>query len=471
MESLLTYASSSDDEASARPSASASKSTKNYLFNLSDSDAEDNESVPSAKDEVVAPQQEKIVGRSGETIEIPATDFWKNSSEILQRISPSDTGTRKRDKSETPQTSEWHERKKSRISHPPADQLSTQTETRNQPLEHSCFFLHHRVEFLLSKSKPSQAPTRVSKLGCHTKCVNQVAWCQPQFSHLLLSCSMDGCVKIWDAFSCGQRPIQVLSRGSKGVKQAVWSRDGKQVLCGSYDKVAVLYDVQSGCEVIQCAHEDYVTAVKFHPMQDHLFVTGGCNLLHCWDVRMINKPYKKFVYKDAFGQVQDICFNIDGLEFFTCNDQVCRDSSDRNIMAWDFEKGVVVSNQIYQERFTCTRLKCHPSGKQFAAQTQGNYIAVFSTQQPYKMNRNKRYDGHFVSGYSIGCDFSPDGRFLISGSSDGKLCVFDYKTGNIFRKIQISGGKDAVCMDVAWHPLLPSLVAACTWQGGIAICQ
>ena len=37
-----------------------------------------------------------------------------------------------------------------------------------------------------------------------------------------------------------------------------------------------------------------------------------------------------------------------GSQFFSCNDLVTRDSADRNIMAWDFTNGVVLSNQIYQ---------------------------------------------------------------------------------------------------------------------------
>ena len=41
-----------------------------------------------------------------------------------------------------------------------------------------------------------------------------------------------------------------------------------------------------------------------------------------------------------------------GTQFFTCNDSVTRDSADRNIMAWDFNKAVVVSNQIYQVRLS-----------------------------------------------------------------------------------------------------------------------
>ena len=41
-------------------------------------------------------------------------------------------------------------------------------------------------------------------------------------------------------------------------------------------------------------------------------------------------------------------FLRDGSEFLCCSDLVARDSADRNIMAWHFDSGVVLSNQIFQ---------------------------------------------------------------------------------------------------------------------------
>lgn len=56
------------------------------------------------------------------------------------------------------------------------------------------------------------------------------------------------------------------------------------------------------------------------------------------------------LYNAYHFQVEDIAMMNNGALFFTCNDSVTRDSSDRNIMAWDFNKAVVLSNQIYQVR-------------------------------------------------------------------------------------------------------------------------
>ncbi|XP_066025794.1 uncharacterized protein [Pocillopora verrucosa] len=65
-------------------------------------------------------------------------------------------------------------------------------------------------------------------------------------------------------------------------------------------------------------------------------------------------------------------------------------------MVWDFRSTAVLSNQIYQEAFTCTCLKVHPYDSHFVAQSNGDYIALFSTRKPYKPNKFERYEGHKV---------------------------------------------------------------------------
>jgi len=50
-------------------------------------------------------------------------------------------------------------------------------------------------------------------------------------------------------------------------------------------------------------------------------------------------------------KIQDLIFTHDGDEIICCCDLISKDSSDRNIMAWDTKAGVVLSNQIYQVKF------------------------------------------------------------------------------------------------------------------------
>lgn len=50
----------------------------------------------------------------------------------------------------------------------------------------------------------------------------------------------------------------------------------------------------------------------------------------------------------------------------------------------------------FQERYTCPSLALHPREPVFLAQTNGNYLALFSAVWPYRMSRRRRYEGHKV---------------------------------------------------------------------------
>ncbi len=84
----------------------------------------------------------------------------------------------------------------------------------------------------------------------------------------------------------------------------------------------------------------------------------------------------------------------------------------------------------------------------------------------FRQNRRKFFSGHVSAGYAIGLSFSPDGQFICSGDADGKLWFWDWKTTKNYRTIQ---GHNGVCIDVAWHPVEPSKVASCSWDGSIKL--
>ncbi|XP_075359699.1 WD repeat-containing protein 25 isoform X2 [Mycteria americana] len=174
------------------------------------------------------------------------------------------------------------------------------------------------------------------------------------------------------------------------------------------------------------------------------------------------------VYKAAVQQTLDILFLPEGREFLTSTDAVSRDSADRTIIAWDFQSAAKISNQIFHERYTCPSLTLHPKESMFVAQTNGNYMALFSAQRPYRINKKKRYEGHKVEGFAVGCEFSPDGTLLVTGSSDGKVFFYNYHTARIIRTL--SAHKEA-CVSAIFHPVLPSLLATCDWAGEIKIWQ
>jgi hypothetical protein len=74
---------------------------------------------------------------------------------------------------------------------------------------------------------------------------------------------------------------------------------------------------------------------------------------------------------------------------------------------------------------------------------------------------------HQAEGYSIGLSMSADGNIVYSGSSDCQLHCYSFNNCKRIRTL----GCGQVVLDVAAHPVLPSVVAAATWDGDIVLFQ
>ncbi|TKS86699.1 WD repeat-containing protein 25 [Collichthys lucidus] len=313
--------------------------------------------------------------------------------------------------------------------------------------------------YLAHKPGAAGIPRRLlMSLGGHQGPVNTVQWCPvPHLSHLLLSASMDKTFKVWDGAESG-RCLRVYTCHSGAVRDACWTPCGRHLLTGSFDNSAVITDVETGQQVVKLDNQFKVMCVVLHPSNPEVFLCGGySSVVKAWDSRSC-KVVK--AYKAGIQQTLDILFLRGGVNFITSSDCVSRDSADRTLVAWDYETTAKVSNQIYQkgwtnpnqyngtdcelrnafnrlivlyyeafvskkqlmvknkkrsnyelisrvdftlrsfgyqERYTCPSLALHPLEESFVAQTNGNYVAVFSSQQPYRMNKRRRYEGHKVS--------------------------------------------------------------------------
>lgn len=127
-----------------------------------------------------------------------------------------------------------------------------------------------------------------------------------------------------------------------------------------------------------------------------------------------------------------------------------------------------ISNQVYHESYTCTSVRRHPTLAHFLTQSNGGYVAIFSSNSPFKLNKHKRFEGHQVTGFKVGFDVSPDGQYVLSGSADGLLYCYTYQSAAVARKLRIAS---SAVTEVACHPVLESLVAMGTWDGTISLWQ
>jgi len=115
----------------------------------------------------------------------------------------------------------------------------------------SCFMVHHKIAPQLHTGSVSinRIPKKILwVLPGHSGTVNRIHWGKPEYSHLLLSASMDATVRVWNVFSSRDCDpcVRTVKVHSKAVKAARWSACGRQILSCSYDKFAKLTDVEQG---------------------------------------------------------------------------------------------------------------------------------------------------------------------------------------------------------------------------------
>ncbi|XP_024977307.1 WD repeat-containing protein 25 isoform X2 [Cynara cardunculus var. scolymus] len=297
----------------------------------------------------------------------------------------------------------------------------------------------------------------------HSKAVNALQWSKTQ-SHLLASAGMDSSIYIWNVWSTEQKKARVFNIHTAAVKDVKWSDQGLYLLSCGYDCSSRLIDVEKGVETREFKEDQVVGVVKFHPNNSNLFLSGGSKgIIRLWDIRTGNTVNQ---YLRGLGPVLDVEFTNDTRQFVSSSDESKSNISENSIIVWDVSRQIPLSNQIYVEAYTCPCIRHHPSEPYFVAQSNGNYIAIFSSKPPFRLDKYKRYESHGVSGFPVKCNFSMDGKKLASGSSDGCIYVYNAKTCELIKKIK---AYEQTCIDVAFHTVMSNVIASCSWNGEISV--
>ncbi|CAN1775017.1 WD repeat-containing protein 25, partial [Linum perenne] len=310
----------------------------------------------------------------------------------------------------------------------------------------------------------SKIPERMSiALNSHTKAVNALNW-STNHAHLLASAGMDHTLCIWNVWNRSQKIARIFRFHNAAIKDAKWSPHGFTVLSCGYDCSSRLIDVEKGLQTQIFKEDQAVAVVKFHPQNPSLFLSGGsAGKIRLWDIRSGNVVHE---YKRGLGPILDVEFTNNGNQFISSSDVSGGNITENAIIVWDVIREVPLSNQVYVEAFTCPCIRRHPYDPSFVAQSNGDYIAIFSLRPPFKLDKYKRYAKHGVSGFPIKCDFNLDGEKIVSGSSDGSIYFYNYRSSELVRKIK---AYDQPCTDVAFHPVMPNVIASCSWDGCISI--
>lgn len=275
----------------------------------------------------------------------------------------------------------------------------------------------------------------------------------PVTGHLLLSAGLDGKCKVWSVPD--KQVMRTYVGHTAAVRDVQFNHDGSKFVSASFDRYLRLWNTETGCVLQTFTNRKVPYVVQFYPHDDNFFVVG------CSDNKIVtyNATTAEITqeYNHHLGPVNAILFVEDnGTKMVTTSD-------DKKVLVWEWDIGVPIKYISDPSMHSMPCLVMHPSQRFFVGQSLDNTIVVFQAGNKFAMQKKKRFAGHIVSGYACEMAFSPDGQFLVSGDGNGSLFFWDWKRHKILQKYRAHTSGPAICC--AWHPLEPSVMFSCGWDG------
>lgn len=284
-------------------------------------------------------------------------------------------------------------------------------------------------------------------LSGHSGRVNQIAF-SPD-GRFVVTASDDQTAKVWDT-SSGQ---SVATRAAPDAGQpvhrarlyrAAFSPDGKRIVTASEDGTARICDAGTGICSIKLTHAAAVFSAVFSPDGRYVVTASGDHRAAIWAVDTEQKQHDLMVSAEATGMaayceghtnaVNTAVFSPDGAYVVTASD-------DGTARLWDAHTGKSVAKP-----FGLTEPR---SGAYFSPNGMVIITTGFKQAHLWKTPiEPKGYYGSLASGYVSKVSYSPNGRYILTASWDGKARVWDTRTKAGIREIDVQSAVN----DAAFSP-------------------
>ncbi|KAG8711758.1 hypothetical protein FRC08_015493 [Ceratobasidium sp. 394] len=238
--------------------------------------------------------------------------------------------------------------------------------------------------------------------------------------HRIVSGSEDKTVRVWDA-ETGDAVLGPLQGHSGTVYSVAFSPDGYRIVSGSEDKTLRIWDAETGVGLLELhGHSDVVNSVAFSPDGYRIISGSDDKTIRVWDAETgvaLLEPLQG--HSD---DVNSVALSPDG----GC---IASGSSDKTVRIWDAKNGAVLLDPL-QHLYPVWSVAFSPDSHRIVSLSPNNFpqdkslVRVWDAETgAVLLERLEDRSGHMRS-----VAFSPDGRYIVSGSQDYGMQVMDAET-------------------------------------------
>lgn len=258
----------------------------------------------------------------------------------------------------------------------------------------------------------------------------------------LVTTSSGGTVRVWDITPEGILEWFTLTGQSEYIQHLALTKDGRYFATTSFDGTAKLWELISRKELLTIsAHQGPLVDIAFSPDRTLLATAGEDNHVKIWQLDLAEGATSAALLYTLKGGGHSPTHTA--IDFSPDGTKLAIGGLFGKAEIWDVKTGQMLIS-----------MHAHASGvHELAFSPDGNYLAIAgdSSNAVAKIldvtsgKTVSTFSGHDDPRYPImGIAFSPNGKHVASGSSDGSLKIWEARTGRELLKLVAHSSVDAV---------------------------
>ncbi|KAA8900731.1 WD40-repeat-containing domain protein [Sphaerosporella brunnea] len=258
----------------------------------------------------------------------------------------------------------------------------------------------------------------------------------------LLTGGTDRKIHLWNPSTSTK--ISSYSGHGYSVLSLACSHDNTVFASSGGDKLVFLWDVSTGTTVRRFeGHWGQINAVAFNA-DSSVLVSGSYDAtVRFWDLKsQAKKPVQTL--EDAKDAVSDVVLY---------GHEVLAASVDGRVRAYDLRMGRCFVDVVSPAPLTCVRVS--RDGRAMLVSALDGTVRLLDRDNGGLL---KAYKGHKNSELRVRCAFAQAEEFVVSGSEDGEVWVWDLLEGRLVDRLKAHAGKAVTCVE--FSPVKKQMVTA-----------